>query len=453
MLDIKFIRENPDKVKWACEAKGFADNVGDILKLDVRVRELKTLTETKTAEKNKISREIATAADKNALIAESKKIGDEIEGALVDLGKEEHKLKQLMFSVPQVPSADSPKGKSDSENVVTRRVDREPAQFDFAPRPHYELLDMNKWWVGDKIAKISGSRTYTLMGEAAELDLAIQTFVIKKLIAKGFTYITVPAIVHPKDIFDAGHFSGNDMDVMKNDVFMLGGNEYMVSGINFIKPESGEVQTSDEPQIFIGGKALAGTAEIVLNSLHRDEILDEAALPIKYAGYSPCYRKEAGAAGRDTRGLIRVHQFHKVEQFIFCRPEESDAMHAELLAILEEVMIDLELPYHVLAVCTGDMGFNKVRQDDIEAWSPAEGKYRELGSCSSIGEFQARRTNTRYRAKDGSVKFCATLNNTAIALPRALAMVLENHQNADGSVNVPAALVPLMDGRTKIGAK
>jgi len=420
MLDIKFIRENPEVVKWACKVKGFSDHTDEIISLDKRVRKLKTLTESKTAEKNKISKEIAAAADKDALISESKKIGDEIEGALAELAEKEKAFHELMLTVPQIPSKDSPIGPDDSANVVTRTVGK-PKKFDFAVRPHFELLDMNKWWVGDKIAEVTGSRTYTLMNEAAELDLAIQIFVIKKLIAKGFSYITVPAIARPGAIFDAGHFAGSDTSVMANDVFCLN----------------------------VPDKCLAGTAEIILNSLYKDEILDEKKLPIKYAGYSPCYRKEAGTAGRDTRGLIRIHQFHKVEQFIFCKPEESDEMHALLLAILEEVMTDLELPYHILSACTGDMGFNKIKMDDVEAWCPSENKYRELGSCSSIGEFQARRTNTRYRDKDG-VKFCATLNNTAIALPRALAVVLENHQNADGSVNIPKALQPYMGGRTKI---
>lgn len=423
MLDIKFIRENPDAVKWACKVKNFPDNTDAILELDKRVRELKTMTESKTAEKNKISKEIPTAKDKSALVAESKKIGDEIAGALTELETKEKELDELLLNVPQVPSKSSPIGPDESANVVTKEVGK-PRAFDFTPRPHWDILDMNKWWVGDKIAEVSGARTYTLMGEAAELDLAIQTFVIKKLIANGFTYIQVPAITKPQPIFDAGHFKGSDLSVMSNDVFYLN----------------------------VPDKCLAGTAEIVLNSLHKDEILDEKQLPIKYAGYSPCYRKEAGAAGRDTRGLIRIHQFHKVEQFIFCTPEQSDEMHALLLSILEEVATDLELPYHVLSICTGDLSFNKVKQDDIEAWFPSESKYRELGSCSSIGEFQARRTNTRYRDAEGKVRFCATLNNTAVALPRSLAAVIENHQNADGSVNIPEKLRPLMDGRTKIGA-
>ena len=224
-------------------------------------------------------------------------------------------------------------------------------------------------------------------------------------------------------VFDAGHFPGGDLSVMDNDVFYLN----------------------------MPDKCLSGTGEIVLNSLHRDEIMPEDKLPIKYAGFSSCYRKEAGAAGRDTRGLIRVHEFHKVEQFIFCKPEQSDKMHTLLLEFLEEIMTDLEMPYQVVNISTGDMGFNKVRQHDIEAWLPGQDRYVELGSCSSIGEFQSRRTMTRYRENGtNEVKYCATLNNTAMALPRSLAAVIENHQNADGSVNVPKKLQPLMGGRTKI---
>ena len=422
MLDIKFIRENTDTVKWACKVKGFDDHTDAIIALDARVRELKTITEAKTAEKNKISKEIPTASDKDALIAESKRIGDQLAADMAELDAKNAELRDLMLSIPQIPSKDSPIGKDATANVVTRQVGT-PKKLDFTARPHWELLDQNRWWVGDKIAEIAGARTYTLMGEAAELDLALQTFAIKKLIANGFSYIQVPAIARPQAIFDAGHFKGSDLSVMANDVFYLN----------------------------VPDKCMAGTAEIALNSLHQGEILDEKQLPIMYAGYSPCYRKEAGAAGRDTRGLIRVHQFHKVEQYVFCTPAQSDEMHDMLLGILEDVMNDLELPYHVLSTSTGDMGFNKIKMDDIEAWFPAQNKYMELGSCSSIGEFQARRTNTRYRDADGKVQFCATLNNTAMTLPRTLAAVLEYHQNEDGSVNIPEKLRPLMDGRTKIG--
>ncbi len=423
MLDIKFIRENPDIVKNACRVKGFDDHVDQILELDARVRELKTITQTMTAEKNKITREIPTATDKAPLIARSKQISDEIATDMAELAARDAQLNDLMHRVPQIPDASAPIGPDDSANVEVRRVGT-PREFAFTPRPQWDLLDMNDWWRPDKIGQICGTRTYCLVGEAAELQLAIETYVIQKLISRGFTFIECPSITKPQTIFDAGHFMGSDLSVMNNDVFMLAGTD----------------------------RCLAGTAEIILNSLHSGEILAEDKLPIKYAGFSPCFRKEAGAAGRDTRGLARFHQFNKVEQFIFCTPAQSDAMHQELLNNLCDVVADLELPYRVIANSTGDMGFNKVKMNDVEAWVPSENAYKELGSCSSIGTFQARRTNTRYRENGtNDVKFCATLNNTGIAVPRALVPLLENHQNPDGSVNIPAKLQPLMGGRTKIG--
>ena len=425
MLDIRFIRENPDIVKYACRVKGFDDHVDEILTLDARVRELKTVTQNMTAEKNKITREIPTATDKAPLIAKSKQIGAEIAADLAELADKESILNDLMHRVPQIPDASAPIGPDDSYNTEVRRHGT-PREFDFTPRAQWDLLDLNGWWAPEKIAQICGTRTYCLIGEAAELQLAIETYVIQKLISKGFTFIECPSITKPQTIFDAGHFMGADLSVMNNDVFMLTGTD----------------------------RCLAGTAEIVLNSLHSGEILSENELPIKYAGFSPCFRKEAGAAGRDTRGLARFHQFNKVEQYIFCTPEQSDEMHELLLNNLCEVMEDFELPYRVIANSTGDMGFNKVKMNDVEAWVPSENAYKEVGSCSSIGTFQARRTNTRYRENGtNDVKFCATLNNTGIAVPRALVPFLENNQNADGSVNIPTKLQPLMGGRTKIGGK
>lgn len=424
MLDIKFIRENPDVVKNACRVKGFDDNTDEILALDARIRELKTITQSKTAEKNKISREIATATDRAPLIAASKKIADEIAADMAELDAATDKMDDLMHRVPQIPDAAAPVGPDDASNIEVRRVGATP-KFDFTPRPQWDLLDMNNWWMPEKIGKLCGSRTYALCGELAELQLAIETYVIQKLISRGFKYIECPSITKPQTIFNAGHFMGRDVSVMDSDVFMLAGTD----------------------------RCLAGTAEIILNSLHADEILDGASLPIKYAGFSPCFRKEAGAAGRDTRGLARFHQFNKVEQYVFCRPDDADEMYNELLNNLCDVMADFELPYRVIANSTGDMGFNKVKMNDVEAWVPSENAYREVGSCSLIGQFQARRTNTRFRDADGSLQFCVTMNNTGIAVPRVLVPILENHQNADGSVNIPKKLQPLMGGRTKIGGK
>ena len=220
MLDMKFIRENPDVVKKACELKGFDNRVDEILALDARVRELKTITQSKTAEKNKITREIPTATDKAPLIARSKEINAEIAADMAELAEKEEMLSDLLHRVPQIPSDTAPVGKDDSENVEIRRVGT-PREFDFTPRPQWELLEMNGWWKNDKIASICGARTYALFGEAAELELAIQTYVLQKLIAKGFTFVNCPAITKPQTIFNAGHFMGSDLSIMNNDVFML----------------------------------------------------------------------------------------------------------------------------------------------------------------------------------------------------------------------------------------
>ncbi len=427
MLDIKFIRENPDVIKNACAVKGFDDHVDAILALDARVRELKTLTQTKTAEKNKISASVSSSDSdaRPALIAKSKEIATEIASDMAELATKEAQLNDLLHRVPQIPSASAPVGPDDSFNVVVSERGK-IREFDFTPRPHWEILDMNNWWMNDKVAEISGARVYHLMGEAAELDYAIQSYVTARLIDKGFTFMRVSAVTKPQTIMDAGHFIGTDPAVMDNDVFMLAGTD----------------------------RCLAGTSEILMNSLHSGEILPESVLPIKYFGLSHCFRKEAGAAGRDTRGLYRIHEFHKVEQYVFCKPEQSDEMYDLILNNLRDAVEALELPQRTIDLATGDMGFNKVKTCDVEVWMPGQSRWGEAGSCSSIGEFQARRTNTRYRENGtNDVKFVATLNNTAIALPRALAFVLENHQNADGSVNIPAALQPLMGGRTKIGGK
>ena len=422
MLDIKFIRENPDIVKNACRVKNFPDVVDELLLTDARVRELKTITQTMTAEKNKISREIPTASDKAPLIKRSKEISDEIANDMAELASQEAKLNDLMHRVPQIPDKSAPIGDDDSANIEIRRVGT-PRKFDFTPRAQWDLLDMNNWWMPEKIANICGTRTYCLVGEAAELELAIETYVIQKLISRGFTFIECPSITKPQTIFNAGHFMGSDLNIMNDDVFMLTGTD----------------------------RCLAGTAEIILNSLHADEILPESALPIKYAGFSPCFRREAGAAGRDTRGLVRFHQFNKVEQYIFCKPEQSDEMHELLLNNLCDIMADLELPYRVIANSTGDMGFNKVKMNDVEAWFPSESTYRELGSCSSIGTFQARRTNTRFRENGtNEVKFVATLNNTVIAPPRMLIAFLENNLQKDGTVKIPEALRSYMGGVEKL---
>ena len=425
MLDMKFIIENPDLVKTGLAKKGYGPDAIDIdalIALHKDINKLKTSSQSLSEEKNKLSNSIKNASpeERPAIIAKSKEIGEELKTEQEKLAVEQAKFDEIMLRMPNLPSPESPVGPDDSANVVRRRVG-EPRKFDFAPKDHVELMELNDWSEMERIARISGSRTYAIKNDLARLELAIHMMVLDKLRSYGFTVITVPSLSKEKPLYGQGYlpFSRDEIYYMPaDDVY------------------------------------LSGTAELILNSLRADEILNENELPILYAGFSPCFRREAGAAGKDTRGLVRVHQFMKTEQFVICKNDiaESEKWHKKLLEISEEILQDLELPYQVLEVCTGDMGAPKYRQYDLEAWVPSQNCYRETHSCSNITEWQARRTNLRYRDNaDGKVRFVHTLNNTGIATPRALVPFIENHQNADGTVNIPLKLQPYMGGKTKIG--
>lgn len=417
MLDKNFIFQNKELVQKSAQNKGFQIDCIALEKLNAEISDLKTQHQKYLAEKNTLSKEIQTATNKEELIKQSKIAGDkakELEGVLEEKEKD---FSEKMSRIPQVHGDKTPLGKSDEDNVVIKTVG-DKTTFDFDPKDHITLLEENNW-ADFGISEITGPRSYCLKGNAARLELAIHCLVLDKLMEAGFQMTTVPALCKPQAILDAGHFPGQETKALENDVYFLNGTEL----------------------------CLAGTSEIVLNSLHKNQILDEKELPKLYAGYSSCFRKEAGSAGKDTRGLVRVHQFSKVEQFVFCRADESEKWFEILLNLLENIMKDLELPYHLLEACTGDMGFNKIRMVDVEAWVPTQNRYRELGSCSMIGDFQARRTNTRYRAADGKLTFAHTLNNTGIATPRALVPILENHQTADGNVRIPEKLQAYMGGR------
>lgn len=425
MLDIKFIAENPEIIKDGLAKKGYSPDAIDVdalIALYKDINKLKTSSQALSEEKNRLSNSIksATTEERPQIIAKSKQLGEELKVELEKLAAEQEKFDDIMLRMPNMPSAESPVGKDDSENVVRRKVG-EPTKFDFTPKDHVELMELNDWSEMERIAKVSGSRTYAIKNDLAKLELAVHMMVLDKLRSHGFTVITVPSISKEKPLYGQGYlpFSRDEIYYMPADDIYL-----------------------------------SGTAELILNSLRADEILNEAELPILYAGFSPCFRREAGAAGKDTRGLVRVHQFMKTEQFVICKNDiaESEKWHQKLLAISEEVLQDLELPYQVLEVCTGDMGAPKYRQYDLEAWVPSQNCYRETHSCSNITEWQARRTNLRYRDNaDGKVKYAHTLNNTGIATPRALVPFIENHQNADGSVNIPTKLQPYMGGVKKIG--
>ena len=422
MLDIKFIADNTDWVKKSLSRKGFEpEKVDELLKTFYEMNKLKTSSQALAEEKNKLSNSIksASAEDRPAIIAKSKQVGEQFKTEQEQLAQIEAKFNDMMLRMPNYPSAESPDGPDDSANVVRRKVGEVP-HFDFTPRDHVELMELNDWSEMERIAKVSGSRTYAIKNDLAQLELAIHMLVMDKLRAHGFTLITVPALSKEKPLYNQGYlpFARDEIYYMPSDDIYL-----------------------------------SGTAELILNSLRADEMLTENELPILYAGFSPCFRREAGAAGKDTRGLVRVHQFFKTEQFVICKNDvnESEKWHKKLLEISEEVLQDLELPYQVLEVCTGDMGAPKYRQYDLEAWVPSQNCYRETHSCSNITDWQARRTNLRYRGNDGKVQFCHTLNNTGIATPRALVPFIENHQQADGTVKIPAKLQPYLGGKKVIG--
>ncbi len=422
MLDIKFIVENQKEVEDGLAKKGCTINIEELIALYKDINKLKTSSQSLSEEKNRLSNSIksASAEERPAIIAKSKALGEELKVQQDELAVEQAKFDEIMWRMPNLPSNDSPLGPDDSANVVRRKVGA-PRNFDFTPRDHVELMELNDWSEMERIAKVCGSRTYAIKNDLARLELAIHMMVLDKLRANGFNVITVPSISKEKPLYGQGY-----LPFARDEIYYMPADDIYLSG----------------------------TAELILNSLRADEILQENELPILYAGFSPCFRREAGAAGKDTRGLTRVHQFMKTEQFVICKNDinESEKWHQKLLALSEEVLQDLELPYQVLEVCTGDMGAPKYRQYDLEAWVPTQNCYRETHSCSNVTDWQARRTNLRYRDNaDGKVKYVHTLNNTGIATPRALVPFLENHQNADGSVNIPVKLQPYMGGKTKIG--
>ncbi|MDR1693976.1 MAG: serine--tRNA ligase [Lactobacillaceae bacterium] len=425
MLDIKFILENKEKVEEGLKKKGMTNiDVVGLISLYLEINKLKTSSQTKAEEKNRLSNLIknAPAEDRQSIIDDSKALGEKIKEEQERLTEFQKRFDDIMLRMPNIPSEKAPVGKSEEENVVVRKWG-EPRKFNFEPKDHIELMDINNWGEMERIAKVSGSRTYAIKNELARLELALHLFVLDKLSDNGFNVINVPSLSKEKPLYGMGY-----LPFASDEIYYLPADETYLSG----------------------------TAELILNSLHADEILTENDLPVLYAGFSPCFRREAGAAGKDTRGLVRVHQFMKTEQFVICKNDyaESEKWHLKLLEISESVLKDLELPYQVLDICTGDMGAPKYRQYDLEAWVPSQNVYRETHSCSNITEWQARRTNLRYRAnEDGKVKFVHTLNNTGIATPRILVPIMENHQEKDGSIRIPEKLRPYMNGKEYIGGR
>ncbi len=416
MLSLAFIRDHADAVKAAAAAKNVTLDVDRLLAVDTLVREAKTRADGLRTERNEISSRFKDAApeEKAGLGARSKAISGEIAAAEAASKEAEEELQALLLRVPNIPWDGAPVGPDENSNVVVR-TEGQVRSFDFEPLDHVALMEKNDWAELARITQVSGSRTYCLKGRLALLEQMLMVWAMQRLEAAGFTLMTVPALARPQAFVGTGHFPGHE-------------------------EEAYHVPADD--------LYLAGTGEIALTGLHSGEIIEADKLPILYAGYSPCFRREAGSAGRDVRGLLRVHQFYKLEQYIICRDDDAESAkwHQRLLHHAEAMLQALEIPYQVIETSTGDMGTGKFRMNDIESWVPSLGKYRETHSCSTLHDWQARRANLRWRDEERKVRFTHTLNNTALASPRILVPLLENHQTADGRVRLPAALQPLMGG-------
>jgi len=419
MLDRRFIRENPEAVKAAVRVKGIDLDVDELLRLDQSSRELQRELDEAQTQRKSFAREFARAdeATREKLRAEHEEQDLHLKTVREQLTEVNEQLQALLLLTPMTPWAGAPVG-DESANTTIRTWGEQPV-FDFKPLDHVELLESRDWAEFARARKASGERAYALKGEMVLLERAMLSYALDYLIELGLMPISVPALVREEPLIGNGQFPAH-------------------------REETYSIPADD--------LYLAGTAEVALVGLHAGEILDAKTLPIRYAGISPCFRREAGSAGRDVRGLLRVHQFEKVEQFVICKAddEESDRWHAELLDAAEHLLQGLGLAYQVVEIATGDMGSGKYRMNDIETWMPSLGAYRETHSCSSLHDWQARRASIRYRDTDGTVKFAYTLNNTAIATPRLLAALVENYQTAGQKVQIPKALRPYLGGRAEL---
>ena len=422
MIDLHDLRARPEAYQAACDRKRIKLDVRAFLELDAEYRRLKSEVEGLRAKQNSFNKELPklSGADRDTRLAEMKELAASLKGLGEKLTVSEQEWNRQQLRLPGIPLDTVPDGADDSENVERHRWGT-PREFSFTPLDHAELgrrlgiIDI------ERAVKVAGSRSYFLKGDGCRLQHAVLSLAMDLLHRKGYTVMDPPHIVK---------------------YFAMEGTSYFPGG------EEQAYHLDERDKEFY----LIGTAEVPVASFHAEEILEAVELPKRYAGYSPCYRREAGAYGRDTAGLYRVHQFYKVEQVVICRADaaESARFHAELLGNAEELMQLMELPYRVVDVCTGDMGQGQVYKNDIEAWMPSRKAYGETHSCSTFHEFQARRLNTRYRGEGGKNLFCHTLNNTLIASPRILIPLLENNQQADGSVVIPAALRPYLGGQERI---
>lgn len=428
MLDLAFIRANPEIVKDAARKKRVTIDIDALLELDRHVNETKRAVEQQRAKQNQVSKDIQAAGPnkelREQLIQEGKMLANWLKEQEPSLRDKENTLRDMLLNVPNIPDASVPVGPDESGNVEIKRVGTPPV-FDFTPKDHVELMTKLNMLDIERGVKVAGSRSYVLKGNAVRLELALFQFTLDRLMQKGFTPLTVPALAREFCFIGNSQFPHG-----RDQVYQLQSDE-----------------DANEPDLF-----LVGTAEVSITGMFSNEVLNQAELPLKFAGISPCFRKEAGTYGKDTRGIMRVHQFTKVEQYIICENDHDESVkwHEALLHNAEEIVQALEMPYRVVLVCTGDLGDGQVKKYDIECWVPSEQTYRETHSDSYFHDYQARRVNIRYRNAEGKMLYVHTLNNTALASPRILIPFLENHQQADGSIHIPQALRPYLGGQETI---
>jgi len=411
MIDIKFLRDNPDVVRASQKGRGEDVTIVDkVLKSDEARRLALSDFETLRAEQNTLSKAVASAKgdEKNSLLENAKALASRVKDADSKRAELEEATKNLLMQLSNILDPAAPIGKEE-DFVVIEHVGT-PRTFDFEAKDHVELGKLLGAIDTERGAKVSGSRSYYLTGSGAMLEFALVNYAIASALKAGFTPVIPPVLVNPP----------------------------AMEGTGFLGQAAENVYHLEKDGLY-----LVGTSEVPLAAFHMDEILPVEKLPIRYAGYSSCFRREAGTYGKDTRGIIRVHQFDKVEMFSFCHPDQGQAEHKRLLQWEKDFLNAMEIPYRVIDVASGDLGSSANRKFDIEAWIPTQSAYREVTSTSNCTEFQARRLNIRYKDADGT-KSVATLNGTLVAIPRMIVAILENHQNADGTVNIPAALQPFL---------
>ena len=414
MLDVKFIRENLALVEKSAREKGYKINVKEVLALDDKRKEKLARVEKLRQQRNEIAAKMKGGKPEKELVEQGKKVKEELAELEEDLTKTETEYTAALKSVPNIIFEDVPLGGEECSVEVKSWGEKKETGVD-----HLDYAVSRDWVDFERGAKVAGAKFYYLKNELALLENALVQFGLKKVLEKGFNFITVPDLVSAK----------------------------VLEGTGF------NPRTSDQSdEYFIEGEdlALIATAEIALTGYHMNEIIEEKDLPLLYAGYSACFRKEAGSAGKHTRGLFRVHQFNKLEMYVFCLPEKSKEMHEMILGVEEEIWQELNIPYHVINIAAGDLGAPAAKKYDVEYWSPVDQTYRELTSCSNCTDFQARNLNIRVRREDGSVEVLHTLNGTAVSLARTMVAVIENYATPDGKLKIPEVLRPYLGNKEEL---